>query len=462
MDVARAIKLDAGDDESITVEILNDVLSNDLSQYNFFWELRKTMNSEPTLSKSSFASVPSSVEFLNYYDRRLIVANFSEDLQAYMETNTTFIDSMVAEYFECMFPILGEPVSAVENSSTSYTLTGTNGIMNIILYPVGSYGLSRIDTTYTLSLDHYVEELLPNAEVEFQSYVDTAMGITPVSGDLVVDVGERTVTILLDEEDTVALYGEYLHYLYARHKITLKKSSIVYGPITFMESFDAEYSPTTYCSVEDVATQLQLLGNDGSRLILTETTQPTRSQVIQFILEAEAEIDARTKDSWKPRQVLDEYHDVPEPLKNMPPPYITVNLFNSHIFPFDTTKGDSVILYSGSSQLEYAELPQSDTTWWVDYNDGIVKLMNTWPYTYAGRDRIKVSYRYGNREVPEDIRQACTMLVGVRLLQSEFNKLYITNQKPNVAWDATTEAWNEKIQMLLSNHRRTIFAAYTR
>jgi hypothetical protein len=126
--------------------------------------------------------------------------------------------------------------------------------------------------------------------------------------DVLVDETENSITISLSSTDTSDLLAEYYQYLYVLEKTTGKKTSVLYGTINFLESPDSEYPEYTYTTPELVVTQLRLTNGDGSKIILTEDSDPKRSEVIEYIRQAETYIDRTTKNSWRENQVVDEYH----------------------------------------------------------------------------------------------------------------------------------------------------------
>lgn len=333
MELVRALKLQSGDDESITINISTECVPMDLSAYDAYWELRKTMTSEPVITKTSAGG-------------------------------------------------------------------GT---------------------------------------------------------DVVITTVPPSVTVYMSAMDTSSIFGEYLQYLYLINKTTYKKTSIIYGPVIFLEGFDTEYPTTTYCTPEDISAQLGMLNADGSRMVYTESTNPRRSDVIEFIREAETQIDRDTKNSWREASVIEEYHDIKPPLPGLPTKDTTFCLMYSHIRTIDPTK-DKIEFWDGGTWVDYAQTAQSWDTWWVDYDSGIIHICNFWPWMNIGNNRIRCTYRWGYTEVPEDVKQACVKLVTIRLLQSDFNKIYIMNQRPNVDWSAVIESWTEDIKLILNARRRKIFA----
>lgn len=285
---------------------------------------------------------------------------------------------------------------------------------------------------------------------------DWPTGVTP---DIVIDTTASTVTVYLTSGDTAPLFGEYWQYLYLQHKTTYKKTSIIKGPIFFGEGPDSEYATVTYCTPEDITEQLDLLNEDGSRLLLTETSVPTRSQVVKYIRDAETQIDRITKDSWRENTVTNEYHDIRFPLEAIPRKDVVVSLDYRNIRTIDPDQGDKVEFWDGSTWQDYADEEQiRGSTWWVDYNDGLIHFNDMWPWYNTGREKVRVTYRWGASTVPEDIRQVCVKMVSIRLLQSQFNKIFLMNSHPAVDWKDVIEYWKEDNELILATRTRKIWA----
>lgn len=283
------------------------------------------------------------------------------------------------------------------------------------------------------------------------------------TSEIYMDIPNNAITVFINGTESKYLYGEYLQYLYLVHAPTGKKKSLIYGPIIMMESFDTVFPATHYCDPEDIAMQLKMLNPDGSRMVFTETTSPRRSDVIDMILQAEAGFDRDTKNSWRETFVTEEYHDIKMPLVGLPSSDVVVSLRYSNLFPIDTEAGDKIEFWNGSTWLDYATSAQTrGSTWWVDYKIGQIHFNNFWPWFNTGMNKIRCAYRWGNVPVPDDIKEACIKMVSIRLLQSDFNKLYIMNQRPNVDWNGVIEMWKKDIEKIVSNHRRTIFSFVTR
>jgi len=303
--------------------------------------------------------------------------------------------------------------------------------------------------------------------VLYKSTVGTELLPPETTPDIVVDYATNTIYIYLAEIETYELYGEYFQYIYLRNKQTNKKQSLMYGVVGFLENPDTEYPVVTYTTPELVAKQLRLTSSDGSNLIFTENSDPARSLVIEYIRQSETRIDRESKNSWRENVITDEMHDIPYPLGGVPLRDVVVNLRYSHIRPWDSAEGDSLMVMQSGSWVNYTSMPQAiqGSTWWIDSNIGQLHFNDFWPWFFSGENKIKISYRWGDvqDEVPADIQEACTKMVAIRLLQSEFNKIMLYNRSSNpINWDRATTEWEKDIKEILAARKRKIIAVVTR
>jgi len=342
--------LQAGDADSITIFITTECVPLDLTQYNFFWELKKTLSSTPILQKTD----------------------------------------------------------------------------------VGS-------------------EYLP-------------AGVTP---DVEVDYTENSVTIFLTENETEEFYGKYVQYLYVRNKANNDKKSILYGYLAFMENPSSPYPAVTYTTPELVADQLRMVDPSGDMIMFSEDTDPKRSVVIEFIKQAEANIDRNTRNSWKSNSIIDELHDIAMPLAGLPLRDVVVSLRKSNILPWDILEGDNLSVFQTGTWVDYSTATQvmQGNSWWLDKKIGQVHFNDFWPWFFNGTNRVKISYRWGDTAngVPDDIIEATTKMVCIRILQSEFNKIFLYNRNSNpINWNNVIQYWQKDIERIIANHKRRNISIVTR
>jgi hypothetical protein len=235
----------------------------------------------------------------------------------------------------------------------------------------------------------------------------------------------------------------------------------------------------TYCTPQDVA---RLLGHGSNPNDLFyaddpssgDDTMPTDTDIEGVILDVEEEIDRLTHSAWRPRQVINEYHNLDDYWKyNIGQP---VTLNHQFILPLDQTKGDSiqVWLYAGSTYTEflgvYNEARGSD--FWIDYEQGILYFHSRRPIR---RDKaVKVTYRYqysgdniynndgsaasgGVTYIPRDIKRAAVYLAASWFVTQNDTTMFIIDGTDRFKLIDKSKAWEERAYQILENHKELVY-----
>lgn len=142
-------------------------------------------------------------------------------------------------------------------------------------------------------------------------------------------------------------------------------------------------------------------------------SNPTKSVVEDWINNAEAEIDSYTRDSWGSLGQFSGYLKW-DPRRFMilgePYSYYRVKLpYSDPVTPLASASGDSLKVWNGSTETElvgtYTEGRTND--FWFDGKYYLyINAIRPWPENNS----IYISYRYGYKSVPNDIRRACLLL----------------------------------------------------
>lgn len=175
-----------------------------------------------------------------------------------------------------------------------------------------------------------------------------------------------------------------------------------------------------YCDPDDVARYFRTLeANEG----FTFETNPTERQVEDFILENSARIDRETGHAWREKQVVDEYHDMDGSYYYWAgtPLFLMKREIRT---PLDPSKGDKIELYDGSrwedwvADESYEEGRSDNGDYWVNSPDGTLYIYRR-PIWFRKYRAIRLTYRYGQDEVPADIKQACAKLTAADLIRTD-------------------------------------------
>lgn len=212
-----------------------------------------------------------------------------------------------------------------------------------------------------------------------------------------------------------------------------------------------------YCTPSDVARVL------GLGYSFTSSTTPTEREVESFIEEAEDEIDHRTHHSWKEATVTDEFYDLPgAPGVRYKLVWngIRIDLRHREIKTIDTSEGDKIEIWTGNSYEDWVTAKTSgrNNDWWLDYEQGVLWLRRTW--TQFLQKGLRMTYRYGDSKVPNDIRKACALLCAMDLVSNDDRSVALpeTGDPTRLTHDERLSRWRKKVDHILMN--RTEWAVF--
>jgi hypothetical protein len=215
---------------------------------------------------------------------------------------------------------------------------------------------------------------------------------------------------------------------------------------------------TYYCSTRDVARYLQVpeFGGEGS-------TAPTIQDVQRFIQDAEEELDRDIGHAWKERSVSEEMHD----LNQLSYIYGTgwpIYLGFRKVRTLDSDEGDKIEIWDGENWVDWVASSDytegRDEDYWMDYKNGIlwIKSLSGTSYTKMS---VKVTYRYGDTSVPNDIRKACALLAAINILDTNDRTILVPEgSPPSINWDRKIERWQAQIDKTIASRAEIKFKAF--
>ena len=198
----------------------------------------------------------------------------------------------------------------------------------------------------------------------------------------------------------------------------------------------------TYCTVEDVS--------DFMRVPISSTTTPTKAQVEKVINRKEEILDRRIGHTFgRNKTITNEIHDLP--LLYTFGWGTPIYLQHRNIRDLSNVAGDKIEVWKGESN-EYDDI-LTDSQWYqFDPVYGRLYLRG-FIFSIMRKNRIRVTYRFGDATVPEDIEDACIKLVAIDLLTTSFRMDRLPVGGSTLTWGEIIEQWKEDIESCIINRR---------
>ena len=164
----------------------------------------------------------------------------------------------------------------------------------------------------------------------------------------------------------------------------------------------------TYCTVADIS--------DFLRVPITATTTPNKTQVEKLIIRKEEELDRRIGHTFGRSKQVTEVHDLP--LLYTYGWGTPIYLRHRNCRDLDGTAGDKIEIWEGTGS-NYSDILGGSQ--WYEFEPVYGRLfLRGYIFTIMRKYRVRVTYRYGDLTVPEDVKDACIKLVAIEILNSSF------------------------------------------
>ena len=198
----------------------------------------------------------------------------------------------------------------------------------------------------------------------------------------------------------------------------------------------------TYCTVEDVS--------DFMRVPISSTTTPTKAQVEKVINRMEEVLDRRIGHTFgRNKTITNEIHDLP--LLYTFGWGTPIYLQHRNIRDLSNAAGDKIEVWKGESN-EYDDI-LTDSQWYqFDPVYGRLYLRG-FIFSIMRKNRIRVTYRFGDATVPEDVEDACIKLVAIDLLTTSLRMDRLPVGGSALTWGEIIEQWKEDIEQCVVNRR---------
>ena len=198
----------------------------------------------------------------------------------------------------------------------------------------------------------------------------------------------------------------------------------------------------TYCTVEDIS--------DFMRVPISSTTTPNKAQVEKLINRMEEVLDRRIGHTFgRNKTITNEIHDLP--LLYTFGWGTPIYLQHRNIRDLSNVAGDKIEVWKGSGS-EYDDI-LTDSQWYqFDPVYGRLYLRG-FIFSIMRKNRIRVTYRFGDATVPEDVEDACIKLVSIDLLTTSFRMDRLPVGGSAMTWNDIIAQWKEEIESCVINRR---------
>lgn len=238
-------------------------------------------------------------------------------------------------------------------------------------------------------------------------------------GITVIDAHSGFLKVTLSHTDTASLGGQYVQVVRLVHQSTGFVKTIMEGDFLVRER--KKSAPCTYSTPEKVSGLLRLTNENGNRFLFSETTDPRRSEVIQYINWAEGQIDKTCNHAWRAKTISERWYNFPLHYSGLYSRWYTIFLGYRDIRSITMFK-----VFHGNTFEDWltgrTEGPEAD--WFVDKSKGILYLKFFHPL-YLANAKCQLSFTYGEATVPEDIEEAATKLAAVKILENDYSRVAI-------------------------------------
>jgi hypothetical protein len=203
---------------------------------------------------------------------------------------------------------------------------------------------------------------------------------------------------------------------------------------------------TVYTSVADVS--------DFLRIPITATTTPSKKQVEKIINRKEEYLDRRIGHTFgRTKQIVREIHDLP--LLYTYGWGTPLFLQHRQLQDLDADEGDKIEIWQGASST-YNDILGNNT--WYEFEPTYGRLfIRGFLFSIMRKNRVRVTYRYGDATVPDDIEDACLKLTVIDILNSSFRMDTLPMGANAVDIQTSIRQWKDDVEDVILNRREVFF-----
>ncbi len=220
---------------------------------------------------------------------------------------------------------------------------------------------------------------------------------------------------------------------------------------------------TTYCTVQDLSSFLQLMVPDGkARKQFTSGTDPAYDEVEAWINETEDYVDQYTHSAWRELTITDETHESKGYQKIQSRARVLaviVHLQHRPIKVLSTGSGDKLEYFDGSNWRDLLLIATEgegpgDSDFWVDLRKGKVYLQSYAPV--RGSATIRVTYRYGKTPVPNTIKRATLLLTAIQFLRADDYKREFPDNSQTFSVESKATSFRSEAHRIMDMYKEFI------
>jgi len=201
----------------------------------------------------------------------------------------------------------------------------------------------------------------------------------------------------------------------------------------------------TYCTVDDIA--------DFLRIPITATTTPNKTQVEKLINRNEEKLDRRIGHTFgREKTVTTEIHDLP--LLYTFGWGTPIWLQHRNCKDLSSSSGDKIEIWQGASSA-YDDILNDEEFYEFDPVYGRLYLRG-FLFSIMRKNRVRVTYRYGDATVPDDIEDACIKLSAIDLINTSLRMDQIPFGGTQINVENSMKMWLEDVEDCILN-RREVF-----
>ena len=218
----------------------------------------------------------------------------------------------------------------------------------------------------------------------------------------------------------------------------------------------------TYCTAQEVCNYLRLIDpSTGARINIASPPAAfdmTQAEIEALINSNEDQIDTDTQHAWRIKTVTNEFQSYRDPtLFGAYTRDFAVFLDHYDVQQFTRASGDKLEIWKDTKWVDcldptngFSEGMGIGDGFWVDYVIGAIHFNTAFPS--AGKNTVRVTYRYGESAVHSNVKKACILLTAIDMLGNDRYRV-IATEAETLSKGFSTSAMQDKVEQLLAQFK---------